>query len=245
MHVKVENINFSYTELPVLQNVSFQIQSGTITGLIGSNGSGKTTMLKIMFKKLTPSSGNILVNQSPVSTLSNMNHPFAFVPDTPVYYEELTVLEHLQFVKALYPQNPLSIQGLIKQLELQKHLHKIPCALSKGNLQKLMIALALLRQYEIFLADEPFTGLDPRQLHIFKQILQKLTHQHKAILISTHLLDLAEAICDRFVFLHNGQVLAEGSIEEITAQYHVSDAVSLEELYLHLTDRCTSDTVKP
>ena len=74
MHVKVENINFSYTELPVLQNVSFQIQSGTITGLIGSNGSGKTTMLKIMIKKLTPSSGNILVNQSPVSTLSNTNH---------------------------------------------------------------------------------------------------------------------------------------------------------------------------
>ena len=169
MHVKVEKINFSYTELPVLQNVSFQIQSGTITGLIGSNGSGKTTMLKIMFKKLTPSSGNILVNQSPVSTLSNTNHPFAFVPDTPVYYEELTVLEHLQFVKALYPQNPLSIQGLIKQLELQKHLHKIPCALSKGNLQKLMIALALLRQYEIFLADEPFTGLDPRQL--FQHVL--------------------------------------------------------------------------
>ena len=87
MHVRVENINFSYTELPVLQNVSFQIQSGTITGLIGSNGSGKTTMLKIMFQKLTPSSGNILVNQCPVSALSNTNHPFTFVPDTPVYYE--------------------------------------------------------------------------------------------------------------------------------------------------------------
>ena len=87
MHVKVENINFSYTELPVLQNVSFQIQSGTITGLIGSNGSGKTTMLKIMIKKLTPSSGNILVNQSPVSALSNKKLHFTFVPDPPVYYK--------------------------------------------------------------------------------------------------------------------------------------------------------------
>lgn len=175
------------------------------------------------------------MNRSPISSLSSDNYPVTFVPDTPIYYEELTVWEHLQFVKALYPQNTVSIDRLIKKLGLQKHLHKIPGTLSKGTLQKLMIALALLRQYEIFLADEPFTGLDPEQIHVFKQILQNLKHQNKAILLSTHLLNLAEIICDRYIFLYNGRILAEGSKEEVAAQYGLNKAQSLEELYLILT----------
>lgn len=235
MYVKVENVNFSYSEIPVLHNISFEIPRGTITGFIGSNGSGKTTMLKILSKRLKPSSGEILMNRSPISSLSSDNYPVTFVPDTPIYYEELTVWEHLQFVKALYPQSTVSIDRLIKKLGLQKHLHKIPGTLSKGTLQKLMIALALLRQYEIFLADEPFTGLDPEQIHVFKQILQNLKHQNKAVLLSTHLLNLAEIICDRYIFLYNGRILAEGSKEEVAAQYGLNKAQSLEELYLILT----------
>lgn len=117
--------------------------------------------------------------------------------------------EHLQFVKALYPQSDITLEAIIRQFNLQEHLYKIPGALSKGTLQKLMIALALLRQYDVFLADEPFTGLDPKQIHGFKQILQELRQRDKAILISTHLLDKAEGIWDRYIFLYDGKILAE------------------------------------
>lgn len=144
--------------------------------------------------------------------------------------------EHLQFVKALYPQSDITLEAIIKQFNLQEHLYKIPGALSKGTLQKLMIALALLRQYDVFLADEPFTGLDPKQIHGFKQILQELRQQDKAILISTHLLDMAEGICDRYIFLHDGKILAEGSKAEVIKHFHLNGELSLEELYMLLIE---------
>lgn len=236
MYVKIDNINFAYDAGEVLHNVSFGISKGEITGLIGSNGAGKSTTLKTMIKKLKPQSGKITIGGIDIASLKNENFPVAFVPDVPVYYEELTVWEHLQFIKALYPQSNISVEEIIVQFHLQEHLYKIPAALSKGTLQKMMIALALLRQYDVFLADEPFTGLDPKQIHGFKQILQELKQQDKAILISTHLLDMAENICDRYVFLHNGKILAEGGKAEIIKHYHLKAELTLEELYMSLIE---------
>lgn len=236
MYVTVENVNFAYDEGAVLHNVSFELNRGEITGLIGSNGAGKSTTLKTMIKKLKPQSGKIAIGGVDVFSLNNENFPITFVPDIPVYYEELTVWEHLQFVKALYPQSDVTVEAIIEQFNLQEHLYKIPGALSKGTLQKLMIALALLRQYDVFLADEPFTGLDPKQIHGFRQILQELRQQDKAILISTHLLDLAEGICDRYIFLHDGKILAEGSKAEVIKYYHLNAELSLEELYMFLIE---------
>ena len=236
MYVTVENINYAYDERTVLHNVSFGLERGEITGLIGSNGAGKSTALKTMIKKLKPQSGKITVRGEDIFSLNNENFPVTFVPDIPVYYEELTVWEHLQFVKALYPQSGVTVEAIIEQFNLQEHLLKIPGALSKGTLQKLMIALALLRQYDVFLADEPFTGLDPKQIHGFKQILQELKQQDKAVLISTHLLDLAEGICDKYIFLHDGKILAEGSKTDVIKHCHLDTELSLEELYMLLTE---------
>ena len=236
MYVTVENINYAYDERAVLHNVSFGLERGEIMGLIGSNGAGKSTTLKTIIKKLKPQSGKITVGGKDIFSLNNENFPVTFVPDIPVYYEELTVWEHLQFVKALYPQSGVTVEAIIEQFNLQEHLLKIPGALSKGTLQKLMIALALLRQYDVFLADEPFTGLDPKQIHGFKQILQELKQQDKAVLISTHLLDLAEGICDKYIFLHDGKILAEGSKTDVIKHCHLDTELSLEELYMLLTE---------
>lgn len=236
MYVTVENISFAYDERTVLHNVSFGLERGEITGLIGSNGAGKSTTLKTVIKKLKPQSGKITVRGEDIFSLNNENFPVTFVPDIPVYYEELTVWEHLQFVKALYPQSGVTVEAIIEQFNLQEHLLKIPGALSKGTLQKLMIALALLRQYDVFLADEPFTGLDPKQIHGFKQILQELKQQDKTVLISTHLLDLAEGICDKYIFLHDGKILAEGSKADVIKHCHLDTELSLEELYMFLTE---------
>ena len=228
MYLELKNISFSYDEVPVLKNISFGVSSGEITGLIGSNGTGKTTTIRNIIKRLKPQNGEILLGGKNINKLDETEFPVAYIPDTPLYYEELTVLEHLNFVKALYPASKVDIQYLIQLLELTEHIYKVPGLLSKGTLQKLMIAISLLREYKLFLADEPFNGLDPKQISIFKKLLKQMCQEKKAVLISTHLLDMAEEICDRYVILNEGSVIASGTKSEITAQFGLPSEKSLE-----------------
>lgn len=146
-------------------------------------------------------------------------------------------MEHLNFVKALYPQIDTDISYLVNKFELQEHLYKVPGLLSKGTLQKLMIAIALLRDYELLLADEPLNGLDSRQISIFRNMLKELCSQNKAILISTHLLDMAEEFCGKYIILGRGNVIASGTKKEILRKYHFSVDTSLEKIYLFLNER--------
>ena len=236
MYLELENVSFSYDEVPVLTDISCGISRGEITGLVGENGAGKTTIIYNIVKKIQPQKGEIKIAGENIRSLCGNKFPVTYVPDIPLYYEELTVIEHLHFVKALYPQSDASIEALVEKLDLQKHLYKVPAMLSKGTLQKLMIAISLLRQYEIFIADEPFNGLDPRQISIFKSILSEIRQQNKAILISTHLLDMAENICDKYIFLHSGKVLAMGTKQELTEKHGLPGNSSLEDIYLSLVD---------
>lgn len=174
MYVSMENVNFAYDKKLILHDISFEMNKGEITGLIGPNGVGKSTMLRLMIKKMKPDNGKIMIGEKDIFSMNRENYPVTFIPDIPVYYEELTVWEHLQFVKALYPENSVKVDTLIQEFDLNQHLNKIPAALSKGTLQKLMIALALLRQYDVLLADEPFNGLDPAQTYKLKNTLKSL-----------------------------------------------------------------------
>lgn len=232
MYLELKNIFFSYDKEPVLKDISFGMNRGEITGLIGSNGTGKTTTIHNIIKKLKPQRGQILLDGKDIQTLDESKFPISYIPDTPVYYEELTLLEHLRFVKALYPESKIDISVLVNRFELQEHLNKVPGLLSKGTLQKMMIAIALIREYDVFVADEPLNGLDPKQISIFKNILLEMKQKNKAILISTHLLDMVEGICDKYIFLHQGTVVASGTKEEVAKQYHLDSSLTLEELYL-------------
>lgn len=234
MYVSVKNVNFAYDKKLILHDISFEMNKGEITGLIGPNGVGKSTMLRLMIKKMKPDNGKIMIGEKDIFSMNRENYPVTFIPDIPVYYEELTVWEHLQFVKALYPENSVKIDTLIQEFDLNQHLNKIPAALSKGTLQKLMIALALLRQYDVLLADEPFNGLDPAQTYKLKNTLKSLKKQEKAILISTHLLSLAEDFCDRYIFLYGGRIVAQGTKTEILQKYNLDQEASLEKLYMSL-----------
>ena len=234
MYLELKNVSFSYEETPVLMDISCGICRGEITGLVGANGTGKTTTIYSIVKKIQPQKGEIKIAGENIGSLTGNRFPVTYVPDMPLYYEELTVIEHLHFVKALYPQSEAGIDALVDKLDLREHLHKVPGMLSKGTLQKLMIAISLLRQYEVFIADEPFNGLDPKQISIFKGILNEIRQQNKAVLISTHLLDMAENICDKYIFLHGGKVLATGTKEELIQEYSLPGNSSLENIYLSL-----------
>ena len=149
----------------------------------------------------------------------------------PIYYEELSVLEHLSFVGAMYDIQSRK-DSLIQRLELEDHLDKVPSMLSKGNKQKLSIACTALRNYEILLADEPFSGLDPKQIRVLKDIILENKENGKTVILSTHLLDMIESFCDEFIMIDRGKLLAQGNLEQIISNNPM--CANLEELYLHL-----------
>ena len=167
---------------------------------------------------MKPDNGKIIIGDNDIFSIKRENNPVTFIPDIPVYYEELTVWEHLQFIKALYPENSVTVDSLIREFNLNQHLNK----------------LALLRQYDVLLADEPFNGLDPAQTYKFKNTLKNLKKQDKTILISTHLLSLAEDFCDRYIFLYDGRIVEQGTKAEILQKQQMNKGTSLEQIYMSL-----------
>ena len=232
MLLSFDQVSFSYPDVLALDRVSFQLERGEIVGLIGPNGAGKTTAILHVIGHLKPQSGVIRIWERDISGFKNEDFPVSYIPDTPVFYEELTMLEHLHFLKALYPKNRLSIEESSKA-RAGDHLAKVPSVMSK-NKQKLMIALSLLRDFELLLADEPFTGLDPKQISVFKEILRECKLKGKAVLLSTHLLDMVDGLCDRFVILHRGKVVVSGTKEEIIRDHSLRPCSTLEQVYLSL-----------
>lgn len=237
MFLEFDKISFSYPEVLALDCISFKVARGEIVGLIGANGAGKTTAILHIIRFLNPKSGKIRMDGVDISKIKNEDFPVSYIPDTPVFYEELTLLEHLHFLKALYPDNKLSIDEIIDKLEILDHLHKVPSALSKGTKQKLMIALALLRRYELLIADEPFSGLDPKQIGIFRQVLEECRQEQKAVLLSTHLLDMVDGTCDRYIMLHRGKLIAIGTKQDIIQRNALDPDSTLEQVYLTLVGK--------
>lgn len=217
----------------VLNTLSFQIPENKIVGLIGANGAGKTTILRHIIRYLNPNEGEILYKGKNIYSLADKSFPIAFVPDVPIYFEELSVQEHLSFISTMY-QTEEQVKELIDSMEMYQHLEKVPSELSKGTKQKLSLMCALLRQYDFFIADEPFTGLDPKQISNLKNTLLKIKANGKTILLSTHLLGMVENLCDYYIFIDNGSLMAQGTMEELV---NFSNEASLEEIYLNLKSK--------
>lgn len=232
MYMELNHICFAYENKEILKDISFGLERGEIVGLIGANGAGKTTTIRTMMKKLKPQAGTITIKGKNINDYLRTSFPVSYIPDEPVYYEELTMMEHFDFVKALYPKCNVDVDSLIKRFELEEHLYKVPGLLSKGTLQKMMIVVALIREFDVLLADEPMTGLDPKQISVLKDTFSELKEQKKAVLISTHLLDLAENFCDKYIFINKGIVVAYGSKEDIAAKAKIESLASLEQIYL-------------
>lgn len=230
--ISFKEVNKYYNEFHALKNVSFDIPRNSIVGLIGANGSGKTTMIKCLLNYFDDFSGEITVFEEKSNGVLQEDNVFAYIPDTPVYYEELTANEHLDFISRMYKTEKY-VGKLIKDFELESHLNKFPHELSKGNQQKLLICCALLRDYKLLVADEPFSGLDPRQLNNLKERFIELKNQSKTIILSTHLLALIEDLCDYYIMIDKGELIGVGTIREILEK--TPGCRNLEDLYLHLS----------
>ena len=237
--LEVKNITGGYINIPVLKDVSFTVESGQLVGLIGLNGAGKSTTIKEIIGLLTPYQGEILIDgKSLVQDAENYRKKIGFIPETPSLYEELTLKEHLEVVALAYDltwdQAWSRVQGLLTVFRLGEKLDWFPVHFSKGMKQKVMIICAFMVEPSLLIVDEPFLGLDPIAISDLVNLLEEEKAKGTSILMSTHVLDSAEKMCDSFVILHQGQVRATGNLEELQHAFNMKGA-SLNEIYLALT----------
>ena len=237
--LKVEKVTGGYHNLPVLKEVSFEVGAGELVGLIGLNGAGKSTTIKEILGLLRPHSGQIRVGGVSLEDKPQAyRQQLGFVPETPSLYEELNLREHLETVAMAYDLEPALVleraQPLLEAFRLADKLDWFPTDFSKGMQQKVMLVCAFVVDPGLLLIDEPFLGLDPLAIEELKQLLAQAKAAGKAILMSTHVLDSAEKLCDRFVILHEGRVRAQGTLAELRQAFGQPTA-DLNSLYLTLT----------
>lgn len=238
MALKVENLVGGYSQIPVLKDISFQVNPGELVGLIGLNGAGKSTTINHIIGLLRPFSGSITLNgvsieQNPVEYKKQL----AYVPETPILYDELTLREHIELTINAYQLDHEKAweraNQLLKTFRLDNKLEWFPSNFSKGMKQKVMICCAMMTEAKLLIVDEPFYGLDPLAVHDLLELIEEKKKAGTAVLMSTHVLDTAQRYCDRFVLLANGKVRAQGTLDELRSEADRPNE-SLDDIYLGL-----------
>jgi ABC-2 type transport system ATP-binding protein len=216
-----------------LKNINLQIFEGEILGLLGPNGSGKSTLLKLMLGMLKPDTGKIIVYGYDVTKDAlNVRKITGYVPEDPRLYEFLTGMEYLDFICNVFGVNDTNlVYDYLKIFDIYEKKDEMISSYSLGMKRKLSIIAALIHKPKLLLLDEPLNGLDPKSARIFKDILFELK-ERTTIIFSTHILEIAQAICDKIVILDKGQIVSLGSLKEIL---EIAKNKSLEEYFLKVT----------
>ena len=237
--IRVEGLTKRYGNFVAVDNIDLHVSKGSIFGFLGPNGAGKTTTLRIIAGIMRPTKGRITLGGDDV-----VDNPMAakrrlgFIPDRPFVYEKLTGAEFLRFVAALYQQDGEIVERRIDELldvfELTQWKNELVESYSHGMRQKLIISSALIHRPEVIVVDEPMVGLDPKAARLLKDIFRQFVDRGGTVLMSTHTLEVAEAMCERIAIIQQGKIVAHGTMEELRQQTAAGDA-SLEDLFLKLT----------
>ena len=216
-----------------VDNVNIKINDGEIFGFIGHNGAGKTTTIKCVVGILTFDKGEIYVNSHNVKTESLLCKQItAYIPDNPDLYEMLTGIQYLNFISDIYKINKEDRKDLInkyaKMFELDKSLGDTISSYSHGMKQKLALISALIRKPKLLILDEPFVGLDPKASFLVKEVMKEMCKTGTSIFFSTHVLEVAEKLCDKVAIIKDGKIVATGTMEEVKGDK------SLEDVFLDL-----------
>ena len=235
--LEILGITHRYGSLTAVEALDFTVRAGEILGFLGPNGAGKTTTLRIAAGLLKPTAGEVrIAGASLFAEPMAARAGFGFVPDRPALSERLTAIEFLEFVAALYRVPPETgeprARALLDHLELDAGSPLTADAFSLGMRQKLSIAAALLHDPPLLMLDEPLGGLDPRGARALKDLLRERAARGFGVLVSTHLLDVAERLCDRVLILDHGRKRTEGTLAELREG---KESRSLEDVFLELT----------
>ncbi len=233
--LQINNLTKIYGEKKAVDNLSIHIKSGEIYGFIGHNGAGKTTTLKsavgiLKFEQGEIFVGGISIKENPLECKKQI----AYIPDNPDLYEYMTGIKYLNFVADVYGVSTAERQSKIKKyadmFEIYGDLGQSIASYSHGMKQKLAIVSAWLHSPKLILMDEPFVGLDPKAAHTLKEMMREHCDNGGAIFFSTHVLEVAEKLCDKVAIIKGGKLIKSGTMEEVKGDE------SLEEVFLELED---------
>ncbi|MEJ2264690.1 MAG: ABC transporter ATP-binding protein [Anaerolineales bacterium] len=236
--IESQHLTKHYGDKVAVNNVSFEVYAGEVFGFLGPNGAGKTTTIKMIVGLLQPTSGTIKVagynvSQQPLQAKATSG----FVPDTPNLYPKLSGRELLRFVGDLYEMDRQQVERRIEELlrvfRLEEAGDDTIDSYSHGMQQKTALAAALMHDPKVLVLDEPTAGLDPRSARLIKDMLRQMAERGSAVFLSTHILEIAERMCDRIGIINEGELIAVGTMEELRALG--KGETSLEDIFLNLT----------
>ena len=237
--IHIEALVKVYDGFRAVDGLSLQVGTGQILGLVGPNGAGKTTTLRCLAGIIPPTSGRVTIAGFDLQT-----HPLearkrlAFVPDEPHLFDHLTALDHLTLFSRLYgvADGPARAEALLEEAGLRDQRLSFPSELSRGMKQKLVVACALLHRPEVLVLDEPLTGLDPAAMRRMKRTVRDTATAGASVIVSSHMLQLVEEVCDRILIVNRGKKILIGTLDEIRLQFPDVDAdADLETLFMRAT----------
>jgi ABC-2 type transport system ATP-binding protein len=222
-----------------VDRIDLEVRRGELFGLLGPNGAGKTTTMRMIAGILQPTSGTVEIGGDDlVRRPRSAKARLGFIPDRPFVYDKLTGAEFLRFAAALYGQEGAAVERRIDELlelfDLAPWKDELTESYSHGMRQKLIICSALVHRPEVIVVDEPMVGLDPRSARLLKDLFRGFVDRGGTVLMSTHTLEIAEAMCDRIAIVQGGRIVALGTMAELREQT-ASGHASLEDLFLKLT----------
>ncbi|MEM9366912.1 MAG: ABC transporter ATP-binding protein [Planctomycetota bacterium] len=241
--IRVKHLRKLYDDCLAVQDVSLEIQSGTVCGLVGKNGAGKTSTLRCLAGLIPPTDGQIeMAGFCPQSDPVSVKRLVAYVPDDPPLFDDLTVGQHLDFIAQLYGirDHRCTAFALLERFELTRKYDAMTNSLSRGMRQKLAIACAYLTQPRILLLDEPLTGLDPPGIRCLLDSVRDFVRQGHVAIISSHLLAMIQDVCDEVCIMNEGSVHYHGPLKRLPEAFGTH---TLEDAFFAATESMTPSAV--
>lgn len=245
--IRLEHVSKQYGKgkIKALDDLTLHVEKGKVFGFIGPNGAGKTTTIKLLTGILTPTEGKVMIGgQDMVENPLAAKRMIGFVPDSHEMYERLTGLEYLNFMADIYDVDAASrkahIEKYLALFELEDAAGDQIRSYSRGMKQKLTIIGALIHHPPVWVLDEPMVGLDPKATHLLKEEMRRHCEAGNTVFFSTHVLDVAEKLCDEIAIINKGKLIAEGTLEELRSG---EKGASLEQLFLEMTGEAEEATV--
>ena len=230
--IKVENLSKSYNEVKAVKSINFELNDGEIVGFLGANGAGKSTTLKVMTGYLTPTSGNVYVNNLDIQhDTHEIQKQIGYLPELNPLYGEMRVYDLLEFtgnIRNIHGKAfKNSLARVIEQCGLQGVIHKMISECSKGYKQRIGLACAMIHDPKILILDEPVTGLDPNQIVEIRNLIKELGTE-KLVLMSSHILQEIQATVNRIIIINKGEIVADGTNEELMSGFAGNTKLTLE-----------------
>ena len=230
--IKVENLSKSYGDIKAVKSINFELNDGEIVGFLGANGAGKSTTLKVMTGYLTPTSGNVYVNELDIQTSTlEIQKQIGYLPELNPLYPEMRVYDLLEFTGNIRNITGKafknSLARVIEQCGLKGVIHRMISECSKGYKQRIGLACAMIHDPKILILDEPVTGLDPNQIVEIRNLIKDLGTE-KLVLMSSHILQEIQATVNRIIIIHKGEIVADGTNEELMSGFMGNTKLTLE-----------------